>query len=559
MLIYVEPKSRAKQKTTANNKHIHTMTTTPGTTSAATTYKVGDISALFSTSTPNNSATPSSTFTEQIFGTKPQPVKPQEKLSATALKQLKSSTTTTDGTNNDNSNKRKRTATPPQKPTTAKKQKQSDKSTITTTTNVDNNSNEKQANNETSDAEQQEQQEQQEVEQKSQFRETRDLKKQKKREMDERRISKKADQSDRTLFVGNFPILDKKVKKAQKQLKKLFEPFGSIETIRVRNIAVRDAKTQNRKIALVSNSIYTKQKPFANAYVVFAVPKLPEGESEKKTVVEAVGEQKEEKAENVEKTANETEEKEEQEEEQEKQVEEAEIVTMNEEQAKVMRQQMERAVKALNATVFEGRHLCVDYVTNYDGSFTEHRQLTKRDHARSVFLGNLPFEIDDEDIWSLFEKKMGLSVERVRVVRDPETQRSRGFGFVMFSDESDALLACTKSEYFRLGENMIRITQSNPVAMKIKQAKKKKEEAKKERAAKQSFRDRNVKKPSSARALVEAEAAESSNPSNPYAGLRADKQKFLERKEKGKALKQKISKQNKMKQIRARKGLLKKW
>lgn len=518
-------------------------------------YKVGDISALFSsgsTTNNNNGLSSSSTFTEQIFGTKAQPVKPQEKLSSNALKQLSSPAPApaTAKKSGAAAQKRKRN-NKSDKNTQNKKQKSTEKSAETTSTTAEEANAATTNNNDNSSNENNEQQTEENTNEdnsaeKSQFRETRDLKKQKKKEMDERRYIKKADFSDRTLFVGNFPILDKKVKKAQKQIRNLFEPFGKVETVRVRNIAVRDAKTQNRKIALVSHSSNMKQKPFANAYVVFAVPLLktndhPREEEEEKEAPEKVVTEEDAATEKVvvEKTATEA----------------PAAVMMTDEQAVIMRQQMENAVKSLNATVFEGRHLIVDFVTNYDGSFTEHKQLTKRDHGRSVFLGNLPFEIDDEDVWSLFEKRMGLTVDRVRIVRDAETQRSRGFGFVMFRDEDDASLACTKSEHFRLGENMIRITRSNSAAMKVKEAKKKREEAKKERANKQSFRDKNMKKPAAAKAMIEAEASTSANP---YAGMRADKKTFLERKDKSKQLKQKITKQNKMKQIKAKKGLLKK-
>lgn len=48
----------------------------------------------------------------------------------------------------------------------------------------------------------------------------------------------------------------------------------------------------------------------------------------------------------------------------------------------------------------------------------------------SLFVGNLPFEVDDDDLKGLFSE---FKVEKAHVVRHGE--RSKGFGFVYFYDE----------------------------------------------------------------------------------------------------------------------------
>ncbi|MBI3039843.1 RNA-binding protein [bacterium] len=53
-----------------------------------------------------------------------------------------------------------------------------------------------------------------------------------------------------------------------------------------------------------------------------------------------------------------------------------------------------------------------------------------------VFVGNLPFSVDNQRLQSEFSR-FG-SVESARVVTDRHTGRSRGYGFVEFSDESSA-------------------------------------------------------------------------------------------------------------------------
>ena len=52
------------------------------------------------------------------------------------------------------------------------------------------------------------------------------------------------------------------------------------------------------------------------------------------------------------------------------------------------------------------------------------------DHKRSVFVGNLPFDVQDEDLYTHFAR-CG-DIEFVRVVRDKKTNIGKGFGYVQF-------------------------------------------------------------------------------------------------------------------------------
>ena len=56
-----------------------------------------------------------------------------------------------------------------------------------------------------------------------------------------------------------------------------------------------------------------------------------------------------------------------------------------------------------------------------------------------IFIANIPFASVETDIERLFEA-FG-TVERVNIVRDRETGRSRGFGFVEMRDEGEAQAA----------------------------------------------------------------------------------------------------------------------
>jgi len=82
------------------------------------------------------------------------------------------------------------------------------------------------------------------------------------------------------------------------------------------------------------------------------------------------------------------------------------------------------AVEALNGSVWEGKHLRVDSVGTPG----------VKDHKRCVFVGNLPFDVQDEDVWSTFER-CG-EIEFVRIVRDKKTNIGKGFGYVQFKAPS---------------------------------------------------------------------------------------------------------------------------
>jgi len=55
--------------------------------------------------------------------------------------------------------------------------------------------------------------------------------------------------------------------------------------------------------------------------------------------------------------------------------------------------------------------------------------------SKSVFVGNFPYETTEEDISSLFSQ-FGI-IERVRIILDRETGKSRGFGFVKMSQGAE--------------------------------------------------------------------------------------------------------------------------
>lgn len=88
--------------------------------------------------------------------------------------------------------------------------------------------------------------------------------------------------------------------------------------------------------------------------------------------------------------------------------------------------------------------------------------------SKNLFIGNLPFTIEEEELKELFEEFGPL--ESVTVIKDRETNRSRGFGFVKYQEASD-------------GENAIKSMDSKLVknrCLKVNAAHNKNRESRKE-------------------------------------------------------------------------------
>lgn len=94
----------------------------------------------------------------------------------------------------------------------------------------------------------------------------------------------------------------------------------------------------------------------------------------------------------------------------------------------VVMQTREAAIAALkeNATIFADRHLRVDLACEGEGS-------TKTNTKKSIFIGNLPMDLEEEPVWQLFGK-CG-AVTNVRLIRDKVTNMGKGIGYVTFASK----------------------------------------------------------------------------------------------------------------------------
>jgi RNA recognition motif-containing protein len=80
--------------------------------------------------------------------------------------------------------------------------------------------------------------------------------------------------------------------------------------------------------------------------------------------------------------------------------------------------------------------------------------------GRKLFVGNLSFSMGETELRQLFEQKGG--VESVTVMRDLDTGRSRGFGFVEMSTDEAAQKAVTELNAYSVEGRNLTVNEARP-------------------------------------------------------------------------------------------------
>ncbi|XP_051880757.1 RNA-binding protein 34 isoform X2 [Pristis pectinata] len=118
--------------------------------------------------------------------------------------------------------------------------------------------------------------------------------------------------------------------------------------------------------------------------------------------------------------------------------------------AYIVFQQCSNAVRALTRNGYEvktGFNIRVDLASKSD----------VHDHRRSIFLGNLSYDIQENDVRDHFSE-CG-EVECVRIVRDKESGMGKGFGYVLFQS-TDAVTLALKLNNSELKGRKVRVSRS---------------------------------------------------------------------------------------------------
>jgi len=78
----------------------------------------------------------------------------------------------------------------------------------------------------------------------------------------------------------------------------------------------------------------------------------------------------------------------------------------------------------------------------------------------NLYVGNLPYEISDEDIRGLFEPHGEVS--SVSLIKDRETGRMRGFGFVEMPNDMEAQAAIQNLDGTEYKGRVLKVNQAKP-------------------------------------------------------------------------------------------------
>ena len=84
---------------------------------------------------------------------------------------------------------------------------------------------------------------------------------------------------------------------------------------------------------------------------------------------------------------------------------------------------------------------------------------------KNIFVGNLSFNTNEDELRQLFE---GYGqVDRVSILTDRETGRSRGFGFVEMSSNEDGEKAIAALNGSQVGGRTINVNEARPKAERV--------------------------------------------------------------------------------------------
>jgi len=199
-----------------------------------------------------------------------------------------------------------------------------------------------------------------------------------------RAVSPESEKVSRTVFVGNIPAAVKR-----KSLALLFSQYGTVDSVRMRSVPLKLDAKMPRKAAIAAGNVDV-ERGTSHAYLVFK----------------------------------------------------------DESSAK--------AALAHNMKEFEGLHLRVDHAavnkkavkvaqahagSKMAAAAAAHGTPVQYDPARSVFIGNLHVQAEDEELIRFFIEGVGgasgqTDIEAVRIVRDPKTSVGKGIAFALFKTKA---------------------------------------------------------------------------------------------------------------------------
>ncbi|CAH8367615.1 unnamed protein product [Eruca vesicaria subsp. sativa] len=103
------------------------------------------------------------------------------------------------------------------------------------------------------------------------------------------------------------------------------------------------------------------------------------------------------------------------------------------------------AIKILNMIKIHGKPMCVNKASQDKKSL---------DVGANLFIGNLDPDVDEKILYDTFSAFGGIA-SNPKIMRDPDTGNSRGFGFISYDsiDASDAAIEAMTGQYLCISSN----------------------------------------------------------------------------------------------------------
>jgi len=76
----------------------------------------------------------------------------------------------------------------------------------------------------------------------------------------------------------------------------------------------------------------------------------------------------------------------------------------------------------------------------------------------NIYVGNLPYSISEKQLKEKFQE-FG-EVESAKIITDKETNRSKGFGFVVMNNDSQAKVAIEALTEWEMGGRKVKVNQA---------------------------------------------------------------------------------------------------
>ncbi|KAK3148722.1 hypothetical protein QOZ80_3AG0207800 [Eleusine coracana subsp. coracana] len=125
-------------------------------------------------------------------------------------------------------------------------------------------------------------------------------------------------------------------------------------------------------------------------------------------------------------------------------------------------EQFARAALSHNMALFGGNHIRVDMACPPRKKLRGAGPLY--DRKRTVFVGNLPFDVKDEELYQVFCGSSGSegNVEAIRVIRDPNTSVGKGIAYVLFKTRESANSVARKQD-IKVRDRILRLSHAKSV------------------------------------------------------------------------------------------------